>query len=96
MQWQMKVMKRAAPHHRKQWITMQMTPPPTSQSHAFATPLAELFAFVEQGHLPCSFIPQKHLELHANLQFWQYGLLAFVFFCTGKGAMCAKRHKSPR
>ena len=112
-------------------------------SQAFAAPLAELFAFVKQGHQPCSFIPQKQLELYANPQFWQYGLLAFVsgccafnielrlkraratkadpakqeessenevdaltftqtvimsfvlFFCTGKGAMCAERHKSP-
>ena len=47
-------------------------------SHAFATPLAELFAFVKQGHPPCSFIPQKQLALYANPQFWQYGLLAFV------------------
>ena len=50
-------------------------------SHAFATPLAELFAFVRQGHLPCSFIPQKQLALYANPQFWQYGLLAFVSGC---------------
>ena len=47
-------------------------------SLAFAAPLAELLAFVKQGHPPCSFIPQKQLELCANPQFWQYGLLAFV------------------
>ena len=41
-------------------------------SQAFATPLAELFAFVKQGHQPCSFIPQKQLVLYANPQFWQY------------------------
>ena len=51
-------------------------------SHAFATPLAELFAFVKQGHPPCSFIPKKQLALYANPQFWQYGLLAFVSGCS--------------
>ena len=44
-------------------------------------PLAELFAFVKQGHPSCAFIPQKQLELYANPQFWQYGLLAFVSGC---------------
>ena len=47
-------------------------------SEAFAAPLANLFAFVKQGHQPCSFIPQKQLALYANPLFWQYGLLAFV------------------
>ena len=46
-------------------------------THAFAAPLAELFAFVRQGHPPCSFIPQKQLALLRS-PFWQYGLLAFV------------------
>ena len=50
-------------------------------SEAFAAPLANLFAFVEQGHQPCSFVPQKQLALHANPLFWQYGLLAFVAGC---------------
>ena len=63
-------------------------------SQAFAAPLAELFAFVKQGHQPCSFIPQKQLTLHANPLFWQYGLLAFVSGC------CAfnneHRHKHAR
>ena len=62
-------------------------------SHAFATPLADLFAFVKQGHPPCSFIPHKQLELYANPQFWQYGLLAFVLGCyafnkSGQGRPC--------
>ena len=50
-------------------------------SEAFAAPLANLFAFVKQGHQPCSFIPQKQLALYANPLFWQYGLLAFVSGC---------------
>ena len=50
-------------------------------SQAFAAPLAELFAFVKQGHQPCAFIPQKQLALYASPQFWQYGLLAFVSGC---------------
>ena len=50
-------------------------------SEAFAAPLANLFAFVKQGHQPCSFILQKQLVLYANPLFWQYGLLAFVSGC---------------
>ena len=50
-------------------------------SEAFAAPLANLFAFVKQGHQPCSFIPQKQLTLYANPLFWQFGLLAFVSGC---------------
>ena len=57
---------------------------------AFAAPLANLFAFVEQGHQPCSFVPQKQLALHANPLFWQYGLLAFVAGC------CAFNNKHRR
>ena len=30
--WQMKVMKRAVPYHRKEWIITQTTPPPISRS----------------------------------------------------------------
>ena len=50
-------------------------------SEAFAAPLANLFAFAKQGHQLCSFLPQKHLALYANLLFWQYGLFAFVSRC---------------
>ena len=50
-------------------------------SHAFAAPLAELFAFVQQDRQLCSFIPHKQLMLYANPLFWQYGLLAFVAGC---------------
>ena len=63
-------------------------------SQAFAAPLAELFAFVNQGHQPCAFVPQKQLALYASPHFWQYGLLAFVSGC------CAfnneQRHKQSR
>ena len=44
---------------------------PLRISEAFAAPLANLFAFVKQGHQPCSFIPQKQLVLNANPLFWQ-------------------------
>ena len=50
-------------------------------THAFAAPLAELFAFVGQGHPPCAFIPKEQLDLYANLLFWQYGLLALRVLC---------------
>ena len=63
-------------------------------SQAFAVPPAELFAFVNQGHQPCAFIPTKQLALYADPHFWQYGLLAFVSGC------CAfndeQRHKQLR
>ena len=35
-------------------------------SNAFAAPLAELFAFVGQGHPPCAFIPKEQLALCAS------------------------------
>ena len=43
-------------------------------SNAFAAPLAELFAFVGQGHPSCAFITTEQIALHANPLFWQYGL----------------------
>ena len=46
-----------------------------------AAPLAELFAFLAQGHPQCTFIKQEHLALNANPQFWQCGLLAFCSEC---------------
>ena len=50
-------------------------------SEAFAAPLANLFAFVKNGHESCPFIPPKQLALYANPRFWQYGLLAFIAGC---------------
>ena len=61
-------------------------------SQAFAAPLAELFAFVKQGHQPCSFIPQKQLTLYANPLFWQYGLLAFVSGCCAFNNEHRRKH----
>ena len=50
-------------------------------SEAFASPLANLFAFVKNGHPACPFITQKQLALYASPRFWQYGLLAFIARC---------------
>ena len=47
-------------------------------SEAFAAPLSNLFAFVNNGHPACPFITQKQLALYASPRFWQYGLLAFI------------------
>ena len=60
-------------------------------SNALAAPLAQLFAFVEQGHPPCAFIPKEHLALYANPLFWQYGLLAFVSGCCASNIDLLKR-----
>ena len=61
-------------------------------SHAFAAPLAELFASVKQGHQPCSFIPQKQLMLYASPLFWQYGLLACVAGCCALNNEHRQKH----
>ena len=50
-------------------------------SNALAAPLANLFAFLAQGHPQCTFVDKAHLALCADLQFWQYGLLAFCSVC---------------
>ena len=50
-------------------------------SNALAVPLANLFAFLSQGHPQCTFVDKEHLALYANPQFWQYGLLAFCSEC---------------
>ena len=60
-------------------------------SNALAAPLAQLFAFVEQGHPSCAFIPTEHLALYANPLFWQYGLLAFVSGCCASNIDLLKR-----
>ena len=60
-------------------------------SNAFAAPLAELFAFVGQGHPSCAFIPTEQLALYANPLFWQYGLLAFVSGCCASNIELLKR-----
>ena len=49
--------------------------------NAPAAPLANLFAFLAHGHPQCTFVDQAHLALYADLQFWQYGLLAFCSVC---------------
>ena len=60
-------------------------------SNAFAAPLAELFAFVAQGHPSCAFIPKEQVALYANPLFWQYGLLAFVSGCCASNIELLKR-----
>ena len=60
-------------------------------SNAFAAPLAELFAFVGQGHPSCAFIPTEQIALYANPLFWQYGLLAFVSGCCASNIELLKR-----
>ena len=63
-------------------------------SNALAAPLAQLFAFVEQGHPPCA-TPKEHLALYANPLFWQYGLLAFVSGCCASNIDLLKRVTEP-
>ena len=50
-------------------------------SDALAAPLADIFAFLAQGHPQCAFVDQARLALYANHQFWQHGLLAFCAVC---------------
>ena len=65
-------------------------------SNALAAPLAELFAFLAQGHPQCAFIKQEHLALYANPHFWQYGLLAFCSGCCASNIDLLKRATEAR
>ena len=43
-----------------------------------AAPLAELFAFLGDGHVHCPFVKDSDLALFANPDFWRYGLFRSV------------------
>ena len=63
-------------------------------SNALAEPLANLFAFLSQGHPQCAFADKKHLALYANPEFWQYGLLAFCSECCASNIEQATEAKA--